>query len=403
MSTGSQEAEDDILDLTNELVFADSPRDTELANAEEAGESKQAVEESKHPGYLAPATQLAAYDKPISNFSGVGQPSKAPSVTDAGPASPSTSRPLWSRRAFPRRDTRARPAELTRETAPLDTGDKARRAPDAGEVKNGRIDWPQDIQLPVPEQGPVPLMEQLGSTTGSGSRSSPPSPSTSRPEGNIAGPEGRSSQAGGGIAAEEKAVAALARTLANAAAAGLQDDELADARDVDFQHLPDERKTEVSSKFADAMRAEHPPLRPELFAPPYTAGRGEARFRPAPAKPFSEAAAPSRDASFEPTHRTLPPSTSEDRIEPRDLPDAGSLGTGGAGVGTLRFPGATSTASSATAPGTLEDLIREMLRPMLVQWLNEHMPRILENAIREEITKRGLVPRGDASWEETSR
>jgi hypothetical protein len=30
---------------------------------------------------------------------------------------------------------------------------------------------------------------------------------------------------------------------------------------------------------------------------------------------------------------------------------------------------------------------------MLAQWLNEHMPRILEKAIREEIATRGLSPR----------
>jgi hypothetical protein len=39
---------------------------------------------------------------------------------------------------------------------------------------------------------------------------------------------------------------------------------------------------------------------------------------------------------------------------------------------------------------SLEESVREMLRPMLMDWLNQHMPRILENAIREEISARGL-------------
>jgi cell pole-organizing protein PopZ len=39
---------------------------------------------------------------------------------------------------------------------------------------------------------------------------------------------------------------------------------------------------------------------------------------------------------------------------------------------------------------TLEDSVREMLRPLLVEWLNANMPRILEDAIRQEIKTRGL-------------
>jgi cell pole-organizing protein PopZ len=41
----------------------------------------------------------------------------------------------------------------------------------------------------------------------------------------------------------------------------------------------------------------------------------------------------------------------------------------------------------------LEEAVRDMLQPLLVQWLNEHMPRILENAVREEIATRGLLPK----------
>jgi cell pole-organizing protein PopZ len=44
---------------------------------------------------------------------------------------------------------------------------------------------------------------------------------------------------------------------------------------------------------------------------------------------------------------------------------------------------------------TLEDTVREMLKPLLVQWLNENMPRIINDALREEIASSGLVPRLD--------
>ena len=39
------------------------------------------------------------------------------------------------------------------------------------------------------------------------------------------------------------------------------------------------------------------------------------------------------------------------------------------------------------AERTLEDIIREMLRPMLQSWLNEYLPGIVERLVREEIAR----------------
>ncbi len=50
---------------------------------------------------------------------------------------------------------------------------------------------------------------------------------------------------------------------------------------------------------------------------------------------------------------------------------------------------------ASSAPKTLEDTVREMLRPLLVQWLNENMPRIINDALREELASAGLMPRID--------
>lgn len=47
----------------------------------------------------------------------------------------------------------------------------------------------------------------------------------------------------------------------------------------------------------------------------------------------------------------------------------------------------------AASRSPLEDAVRDMLQPLLAQWLNEHMPRILDKAIREEIATRGLLPK----------
>jgi cell pole-organizing protein PopZ len=61
-----------------------------------------------------------------------------------------------------------------------------------------------------------------------------------------------------------------------------------------------------------------------------------------------------------------------------------------------QFMGAAQAPASAQNGGPLEAAVRDMLRPLLVQWLNENMPRILENAIRDEIAVRGLLPKSDS-------
>ena len=34
-----------------------------------------------------------------------------------------------------------------------------------------------------------------------------------------------------------------------------------------------------------------------------------------------------------------------------------------------------------------------MIKPLIVQWLNDNLPRIVERAVREEIADQGLVSR----------
>ena len=42
---------------------------------------------------------------------------------------------------------------------------------------------------------------------------------------------------------------------------------------------------------------------------------------------------------------------------------------------------------------TLEDVVREMLRPLLKQWLDDNLPQIVEASVREEVERiaRGRV------------
>jgi cell pole-organizing protein PopZ len=51
----------------------------------------------------------------------------------------------------------------------------------------------------------------------------------------------------------------------------------------------------------------------------------------------------------------------------------------------LQTVAATITPASATNP--LEDIIREMLRPMLKQWLDEHLPHMVDEHVKREISR----------------
>jgi hypothetical protein len=87
-----------------------------------------------------------------------------------------------------------------------------------------------------------------------------------------------------------------------------------------------------------------------------------------------------------------------DSVEPPFMPDPTPY-PGSYGKTTLP---STSALGAPRAPDrfqahpagvrTLEDSVKEMLKPLLVQWLNENMPRIIKEALREEIAAKGLLP-----------
>jgi uncharacterized protein len=51
----------------------------------------------------------------------------------------------------------------------------------------------------------------------------------------------------------------------------------------------------------------------------------------------------------------------------------------------LQTVAATTPPASAINP--LEDIIREMLRPMLKQWLDEHLPHMVDEHVKREISR----------------
>ncbi len=48
---------------------------------------------------------------------------------------------------------------------------------------------------------------------------------------------------------------------------------------------------------------------------------------------------------------------------------------------------ASSMLTSAGGSKTLEDLVSDMLRPMLKQWLDNNLPPLVEQLVREEIER----------------
>ncbi len=210
----------------------------------------------------------------------------------------------------------------------------------------------------------------------------------------------------------EAAVAAIAESLARSAAGSMAPDELVTAGDVDFSKLREEKKAEVTETFANAIQRENAPhdkrplptLLDEVF-------RRDFIREPSPVEE------PADD---------LPGSKASDAYEGLDkqADDEGFGSTWGApeiavpittGVRQARpvsnepppratqedvpvSPVAAREAEPvrpAASGSPLEEEVRGMLQPLLVQWLNEHMPRILETAIREEIATRGLSPKAE--------
>jgi cell pole-organizing protein PopZ len=180
--------------------------------------------------------------------------------------------------------------------------------------------------------------------------------------------------------------------------------ELQSAQEVDFQRLNAESTADVSEKLADAIERENaaqgtpplPSLLDEVFrrdffrqtvASELDAAEGEPDAAPATA---SDEEARQREVSTDVQHRAP---AAPGLIEGAAAPSASAVPAPSRPFAQAQFMGSAQMLAPLQIEQTLESAVREMLRPLLVQWLNENMPRILENAIREEIALRGVFPK----------
>ncbi|KAB2851690.1 MAG: DUF2497 domain-containing protein [Hyphomicrobiaceae bacterium] len=131
----------------------------------------------------------------------------------------------------------------------------------------------------------------------------------------------------------------------------------------------------------------------------------------APLKPASDKQVTAAEAAAMLIKAAAPPSPAIPAVGPAIYPDVKSTkptvpATWDAGISpkpaapvsvastAAKLAPAATVAAPAVAPGvrTLEDAVSDLLRPVLRQWLDEHMPRIFEKVLREELAGRVTSP-----------
>ncbi|MBI4724605.1 MAG: DUF2497 domain-containing protein, partial [Rhodomicrobium sp.] len=343
---------DDVFDLTDELVF---PEELEAPSAAPF----RAQAPAENPAHAQAASSGPALPFPGSDSatlppgpSGQRRPAavSVPRQEQPPRAVSHSSQPIWSRR------------ELPKSAAPHQSTQRPRQ--DAMPPKSPPRNWAQDIQLPIPDNGPVPLI--------------PSCEAEARPREQV-----EQAPAGAGVAApakgldgkEEAAFAALAEKLARSAVGAMEASELKDAQQVDFEHLDEDRKADVTEKFAEVIERETvaeaadaplPTLLNEVFRRDFVREK-----EPLP-EPVSEA--PEQKARPEAVPGPVPPAAESSRAAEVTKEVAAAARPARAPVPSYpvapaQFQGAKPAPVPAQTAGTLEDAVREMLRPLLVQWL----------------------------------
>jgi len=110
----------------------------------------------------------------------------------------------------------------------------------------------------------------------------------------------------------------------------------------------------------------------EAAAPP-PAPAPAPRVRPSPVEPMN-------DVAFAPEPEAEPMEAEADDglVEPEAVDRAASA-----------FAALHRNVEIAATPGgnSLEGMVQAMMKPMLKQWLNDHLPALVENIVREEVER----------------
>ncbi len=94
---------------------------------------------------------------------------------------------------------------------------------------------------------------------------------------------------------------------------------------------------------------------------------------------------PEPEPAYEPPPPPPEPAYTPPPVFNRDEVAETLVGDRAAGLAASAF-GSLSSALLMPANGrTLEDVVRELLRPLLKEWLDQNLPRIVENKVEEEV------------------
>ena len=91
------------------------------------------------------------------------------------------------------------------------------------------------------------------------------------------------------------------------------------------------------------------------------------------------------DEAGEPTLAHAEPRTSREQAGAKPIPEAGLLSRQATAAVGSAFNTLTETVRKHEP--TLEDVVRETLRPMLKSWLDENLPRVVERMVQEEVER----------------
>ncbi len=95
----------------------------------------------------------------------------------------------------------------------------------------------------------------------------------------------------------------------------------------------------------------------------------------------------------EPVHAPEPVAFAAEPEPPPVPPGAGLVGDPAANAAAAHFGSLSSHLLMPRDGRTLEDVVRELLRPLLKQWLDDNLPRITEEQVKAEVERisRGRV------------
>jgi cell pole-organizing protein PopZ len=160
--------------------------------------------------------------------------------------------------------------------------------------------------------------------------------------------------------------------------------------DADSDELVDESQEEELGESAEPEPSRFESAKPDP-AKPVRTRLEPARPEPAkfePARPEPNRPEPARTESIRPEPARSPP-RSAPAASPVNLPAAGE-----AALMSARTTAAVDMAFNTLAhtvlvqnSRTLDDLVREMLKPMLKAWLDDNLPNVVERLVRAEIER----------------